>query len=196
MSSIPTIRRCFNLVFSALVSLFLLSSSSVLAQIQDRPKPGPEQKQLEVWVGEWKYEGSLMDTPLGPGGKFAGKMSTRMILDGLFLESRGQDKGVYGGKKLVYKSLMIQWYDPIKRIYVDGGYDNDGTVGRGETTVNGSIWTKTGTVVDSKGKTNLFKSVSSIATDGKLITTKSELSVDDGKTWIPYWQSTNRKIGK
>jgi len=196
MPPIPTLRRRFNPILAAFVSLFLLASSSALAQIQDRPKPGPELKQLEVWVGEWKYEGTLRDTPLGPGGKFAGKMTTRLILDGLFLESRGQDKGIYGGKELVYKSLMIQWYDPVKRIYVDGGYDNDGTVGRGETTVNGSTWTKTGTVVDAKGKTNRFKAVSSVAADGKTITTKSELSVDDGKTWIPYWESTNMKVGK
>jgi len=176
--------------------LFLMSAGFVQAQIQDRPKAGPEQKQLEVWVGEWKYEGLLSETPLGPGGKFAGKSTSRMILDGLFLEGRGEDKGVYGGKELVYKGVNIQWYDPKTKTYLSQHFDNDGVVGGGVTTVAGNTWTTTGNQTDSKGKTYKTRSSATVSADGKTITEKAELSADDGKTWVPYWEDTLKKVGK
>jgi Protein of unknown function (DUF1579) len=178
-------KRSINLTFVAVSFLFLLSSGFVQAQIQDRPKVGPEQKQLGVFVGEWKYEGSVKDTPLGPGGKFAGKQTARMILDGLFLESRAEDKGVYGGKEIVYKGVFIQWYDPMTKTYHDHGFDNDGFVASGVTTVSGNTWTSTGTRTDSKGKSNKVRNTSTFSSDGNTCTQKTELSVDDGKTWMP-----------
>ncbi len=188
--------RSVKLTIVALAWLFLLSAGFVQAQISDRPKPGPEQKKLEVWVGEWKYAGSLSDTPLGPGGKFAGKTTSRMILDGLFLESRGEDKGVYGGKALLYKAVGLQWYDPKTKTYLDQHFDNDGVVGGGVTTVTGNTWTSTGTQTDSKGKSYKTRTTATVSSDGKTGTQKSELSADDGKTWMPYWEDTLKKVRK
>ena len=189
-------KRSFKLIFVAVPFLLLLSAAFVQAQIQDRPKPGPEQKKLEVFVGEWNYEGSLSDTPLGPGGKFAGKQTARMILDGLFLESGGEDKGVYGGKEIVYKGVSIQWFDPITKTYLDHGYDNDGFAGKGVTTLTGNTWTSTGTQTDRKGKIYKSKSSTTFSSDGKTRTTKTELSADDGKTWMPWYELTMKKVSK
>jgi len=81
--------------------VLLLFAGFVQAQTPERPKPGPEQKKLvEVFGGEWKYEGTTQETPLGPAGKFAGKQTSRPILGGLYLETKWQDKGTYGGKEI------------------------------------------------------------------------------------------------
>ena len=189
-------RRSFKLTFVTVSYLFVLFAVFVHAQVADRPKVGPEQKKLEVFVGDWTYEGSVSETPLGPGGKFAGKVTFRMILDGLFLESRAEDKGVYGGKEIVFKGLTIQWFDPVKKAYLNHSYDNDSFVNNSVMTVTGNTWNSTGAQTDSKGKTYKTKHSTTVSADGKSIIEKAEISTDDGRTWMTYWEDTMKKVGK
>jgi hypothetical protein len=180
----------------ALSAMILLAASLVQAQIQDRPKAGPELKKLEMFVGDWKYAGSVSDTPLGPGGKFAGTATNRMILDGLFLEIKGQDKGVYGGKEIVYKGLTIRRYDSTSKNYLSQTFDNDGMVATEVWALEGRTWKTTGTMTDSKGKTYQTRSSATFSADGATLTFKAELLADDGKTWLPYWEDTNTRFNK
>jgi hypothetical protein len=189
-------KRPFKFTFLAASCLLLLSAGFVQAQVADRPKVGPEQKKLEVFVGEWAYEGSVSETPLGPGGKFAGKVTFRMILDGLFLESKAEDKGVYGGKEIVFKGVTIQWFDPITKTYPSHSYDNDSFVNSSVTTARGNIWNGTGAQTDSKGKSYKTKHSSTLSSDGRSIIEKAEISVDEGKTWMPYWEDTMKRVSK
>jgi len=189
-------KNSFNRALIVASFLLFISAGSVRAQIQDRPKPGAEEKKLELWVGEWKYEGSVKDTPLGPGGKYAGKQTTRMIMDGLFQERRGEDKGVYGGKEMAYKWLSIQWFDPGSKSFRDHSYDNDGFANDGITTVTENTWTTNGTTVDKKGKSYRTRNFSTFASDGKTIVQKGDLSADDGKTWTPFWEGIMKKVSK
>lgn len=190
------IQKCsFRLALLAVSCLFLQSAGVVQAQIQDRPKPGPEHLKLAAWVGEWTYEGVLMDTPLGPGGKFVGHESVRWILDGLFLEFRDKDKGVYGGKESTYEGVIILWYDPVAKTYKVHSFDNDGFVGMGVVThQRGSDWTASGTGTNSKGKTTKTRHATTFSFDGKTRTSKCEISLDDGKTWSTYYELTMKKV--
>ena len=43
-------------------------------QLGQPPKPSPEHQKLQLWFGEWTYEGENQATFLGPGGKFTGRM--------------------------------------------------------------------------------------------------------------------------
>jgi hypothetical protein len=68
---------------------------SVFAWAQSSaPKPGPEQKKLEIWLGRWTYETEFKSTPLGPAGKVSGMATVRPILGGFFVEWRGEEKGL------------------------------------------------------------------------------------------------------
>jgi hypothetical protein len=116
-----------------------------------------------------------------------------MILDGLFQESMSEDKGVYGGKEIIYKGVNITWFDAASKSYSNHGYDNDGFASSGAMAVSGNTWTSTGSQTDSKGKTYKNKFTTTFSADGKTMVTKGELSADDGKTWMPYWESTARK---
>ena len=184
----------FRLSFVAVSFLYVLIAGLGQAQVADRPKVGPEQKKLEVFVGDWTYEGSINDTPLGPGGKFAGKVSFRMILDGLYLEGRAEDKGIYGGKEILFKGMKIQWFDSTKQAYLSHTYDNDSFVDSSVTTVSGNTWTSTGAQTDRKGKSYKTKHSMTVSADGKSIIQKAEISDDDGKTWMLYWQDTLKKV--
>ena len=164
------------------------------AQIQDRPKVGPELQKLEVFVGDWEYHGVVRDTPLGPGGTFSGVATNRWILDGQFLESRVQDKGVYGGKEIVYKGITIRRYDATTKKYITQTFDNDGMATTELWTQEEGVWKTTGKMTDSKGKTYQTRSSASIAANGKSMKFKAELLTEDGKTWIPYWEDANTKL--
>jgi len=73
------------------------------------PKPPPEQKNFDAWIGTWTYEGEGKDSPLGPAGKFTGKQVGRAILDGFFFEWRLEEKDL--------QLLEIDWYDTAAKTY-------------------------------------------------------------------------------
>lgn len=187
--------KCSIKAFFAVALIWLaICGGPVSAQIADRPTLGPEGKKLEMFVGDWKYQGSVSDTPLGPGGKFTGTATNRMILDGLFLQIQGQDKGVYGGKELVYKGLTIRRYDSKTRKYISQTFDNDGMVATESWALEGLTWKTTGTMTDTKGKAYQTRSSATFSLDGRTLTFKAELLAEDGKTWLPYWEDTNTKL--
>ncbi len=173
--------------------LLFLCALSVQAQVQDRPKAGPEQKKLEAFAGDWTYTGVLHDTPLGPGGKFSGKESSKLVLDGLFLQSTEEDKGTYGGKVVFYKSLGMRWYDATKKTYEYESFDNDGVISHSTATQSGEKWVALGSLTDSKGKTYQTRTTTTFSASGSVIQNVGEISEDGGKTWKPYWESTNTK---
>jgi hypothetical protein len=160
---------------------------------QEQPKPGPEHKKLEMLAGDWTYEGTGEATPLmAAAGKFKGKFSSRLLLGGFFLESRGEDTSDNG---YIYQSLGLTGYDPIRKTYVAYSFENDGKVTVGPITVSGNTWTTTGTRTDSKGKVYKTRTVTTYAADGKTSTDITEYSGDNGKTWLKAWTSTAKKVG-
>ena len=86
--------------------LLLLFTASMQAQ-GPAPKPGPEYKAYEVWLGDWQYEGEAKDSPIGPGGKYSGRTTVRWVLDGWFMEFRSQERGNLGDLEVV----EFDWYD-------------------------------------------------------------------------------------
>ena len=50
-------------------------AGTAFAQQPSRPtKPSPEHQKLQLWFGEWTYEGESETTFLGSGGKFTGRI--------------------------------------------------------------------------------------------------------------------------
>lgn len=185
----------FLMRFLLAVAGLMFLAGRVEAQVPNRPKAGPEHKVLEAQTGEWTYDGTLRDTPLGPGGRFSGKSTVRMVLDGLFMEVKGEDTGVYGGKEMSYKSTKMTWYDATTTSYAALHFDNDGVVRRSTDTVKGDTWTSLGTATDSTGKTYMSRCTTTFAADGTSFRQRAELSLDDGKTWKPHWDAVGRKTG-
>jgi hypothetical protein len=182
--------------YPALVTtLLLLWPGLALGQMQDRPKAGPEQKKMEVHVGHWQYEGTVKETPLGPAGTFKGKTTSKMILDGLFLESRAEDHGRFSGKEHTLKTLCLQWYDSSTKTYPVQEFDSEGWVTRSATMVKGDTWTDIGSMADGQGKTYQTRTITTYSPDGKKCVRKAEISADGGKSWLTWWTLAGKKIG-
>ena len=170
----------------AVALLLLLFTASIQAQVQ-APKPGPEYKTYEVWVGDWTYEGEAKETPLGPGGKFSGKSTVRWILSGFFLEYRAQEQGPLGDLEIV----EFDWYDAATKRYPYQGYMNNGEVYSATATVSGSVWKISGTQTH-KGVQYKIRGATTFAADGKSNTWKYEMS-PDGKKWVPFHEARRPK---
>lgn len=182
---------CFVLLGISIFTLtfFLVPDTTTIhAQIQEPPKPGPEQKKLEVMVGEWSYEGAEVDTPLGKKGNFSGKTIARMVANGFVLEQRAAEKSG--------EWLDLLWYDSLTKSYIFQSFDPSGSVSSGTVTVNGNTWIATGVRVDTKGQRVHVKSTQTLSPEGKTNTSKQEYSLDEGKTWLTWWNLTSKKSGK
>jgi hypothetical protein len=184
---------CARVSGLAIACAIIFYSATVRAQSVEQPKPGPEHKKLEIYVGEWNYKGEAEATPFGPAGKFAGKETSRMVLGGFFLESRWEDKGDSG---YIAQGIVLTGYNAATKSYPDYGFENDGSISPGSRTVSGNTWTSTGSRTDRNGKVYRMKFVSTLSADATTFSNTAQYSADDGKTWLPFFRLTMNKVSK
>jgi hypothetical protein len=152
------------------------------------PKPGPEHQKLEIWVGDWTYEGEVKATPLGPAGKISGKNSTKLILGGFFLEFRGEEKGPAGTTQW----QEIDGYDPVTKRYTWKGFYSDGAAQTVTYTFEGNTGSFSGTQV-AGGKKYKIRGTFVFTPDNNSNVTKWEISAD-GKVWMPFLEAKAIKV--
>lgn len=171
----------------------LLIWSTTHSQAQDQPKPGPDQKKLQTFVGEWTYEGTGVASPLlEAAGKFKGKLTARMILSGFFLETHSEDTSDNG---YVYQGTNITGYDSAKKSYVAHHFENDGSSEVSELKINDHTWTIFGSR-GAGGKTYATRTVLTFSADGRSMNEEAAYSEDGGKSWKPWYQATMTRISK
>jgi ketosteroid isomerase-like protein len=152
------------------------------------PKPDPEQQKLQMWVGEWTYEGESPTSFLGPSEKFTGGMTTRFILNGFGLESVSNEQSPSGE----LQTVEVDTYDPVTKSYPYITVSSDGSFSQGSFTVSGSVATWEGTsTVD--GKQYKDRGTDAVAPDGMSFARHGEISVD-GKTWVPWFTQKAIKV--
>jgi len=152
------------------------------------PKPSREDQKQQLWLGEWTYEGETYTKFLGPGGKFAGKMTGRPILDGFGLESVFLERGPSGETRTV----EFDGYDPVAKNYPYVSISNNGNLFRGVFTVNGTVAQWEGISV-IQGKRFHDRGTDAVAPDGMSISKRGEIS-EDGKTWVPSFTYRATKV--
>jgi hypothetical protein len=176
-------RRILMTRISALLFLLVFCFATAMQAQAPAPKPDPALKKLSVLVGHWTYEGESKPGPLGPGGKFTGEYTARMILGGFFLQAGSTEKGPAGETR----GLEIEAYDPVNKNFVSNWYLSDGSRFSGVLTVSEKTLAWAGKFL-LPGKQYQFKGTFVLATDLASGTYKEELSAD-GKTWTPLGES-------
>jgi hypothetical protein len=173
---------------SVLLLLLVACFSTAIRAQAPAPKPDPALKKLSIYLGHWACEVESKAGPLGPGGKVTSEQSFQMILGGFFQQVQGTDKGPTGGQ-----SLAIAGYDPVNKNFPISGYSNDGGTWSGVLSASGNTLTTAGKGVVA-GTSALFRGTDVFAPDLMSYTEKVEISTDDGKTWIPYYESKCTKV--
>jgi Protein of unknown function (DUF1579) len=108
------------------------------------PKPGPEVKRLDYFVGTWTVEGMIGQGPWGAGGKFGSTDTTEWMPGNFFIEGHSEFKmpAEVGGDG---KATSFMGYDTAQNMYT---YDEFNSQGRREVskgTLSGDTWTWTST---------------------------------------------------
>ncbi len=119
------------------VALILICGFTALSLAQappEPPKPGPEHKKLEYFVGTWKTEGEVKANPYMPAGKSVGTVTYTLGPGGFFLEWRGEGENYPTTHGIVA-------YDSHAKLYTQFYASSAGLMGGGTATVDGNTWT-------------------------------------------------------
>ena len=160
--------------------VFLIFAVAIHAQTA-APKPGPEHKKLEVWAGNWIFQGEAKDSPSGPSYKMDWGWKARWLPGGFFLEIHGTLKDQNGDAHW----LEILGYDPVKKIYFGYVFDYSGTLGIYTSTFDNRSCFESGTSFSPDGKAVKFRHAWNFAPDFMSVTGKEEIE-QDGKWWTSF----------
>ena len=118
------------------VAVILICGFTALSLAQappERPKPGPEHKKLEYFLGTWKTEGEIKANGYVPAGKGVSTQTITLEPGGFFTESLAEGQ--------VPRTVGIAAYDSHAKVYTTFYVSSAGLVGGGTGTVDGNTWT-------------------------------------------------------
>lgn len=106
----------------ARLMLVILAGVTALGQ-SSAPKPAPELKQWDVWIGDWALSGTAKESAAGPEYKLDWHMHGHWILGGFFakIDHTWNENGEEG------QFMEILSYDAIKKIHAVSGFASDGS---------------------------------------------------------------------
>ena len=122
---------------TTVVFLSLLFAVALSAQAQmEMPKPAPELKKLDYFVGSWTMDGDMKPSPMGPGGKMGGAEQCQWMEGGYFLVSRDTFKGTMGsGTGVAYMG-----YSAEDKVYTYDAFSSMGEADHSKGTLDGDTW--------------------------------------------------------
>ena len=125
--------------FRVVFAIILLAGS---ASAQMPPKPSPEVKKLDYFVGTWTAEGTISPGPWGAGGKFSVTRTNEWMAGNFFVESHSDFRmpSDLGGDR---KSTGIIGYDAEKNVYTSTEFTSQGGREIAQGSLNGDTWTWT-----------------------------------------------------
>ena len=123
----------------SIVAGVLASASGIGGQ--GAPKPGPEHKRLEYFVGKWTTVGEMKPSPFGPAGKFTASDACEWFQGGFAIVCQSDGKGPAGAMK----SIGIMGYSADQKVYTYYGLDNTAMtmMAAAKGTIQGDTWTFT-----------------------------------------------------
>jgi hypothetical protein len=124
---------------SALLIASLLLSIAAFAQ-PPMPKPGPEHKKLDYFVGNWTSDGDMKPGPMGPGGKMTMTEDMQWMEGGFFVVIHSTWKSAAMGNG---SGIAFMGYDPQEKVYTYDEFNSFGEATHSKGTVDGDTWTWT-----------------------------------------------------
>lgn len=153
-------------------------------EIEQLPKPGPEHKLLDVFIGKWINEGHTIASADAPSVKILTSDIYEWAPGGFFVlhTAYGLIGNLSGG------GIEIINYDAASKKYNSHFFDSQGNIVISELTVRDGIWTWTGDwAEEGHHATSVFSD------DGKTQTCLHERS-DGGVNWVPSMDVTLTKV--
>jgi len=118
------------------VAMFLLPLM-VQAQAPQMPKPAPEVKKLDYFMGTWKMDGDTKPSPYGPGGKFSENDHNEWMPGSFFLVTHSEFKDPTSEAT----GLAVMGYNTNDKVYTYHEFDSMGEAVAATGTIEGDTWT-------------------------------------------------------
>ncbi|MGB9334606.1 MAG: DUF1579 family protein [Candidatus Acidiferrales bacterium] len=123
--------------------LFVILTLPVIASAQNppaAPKPGPEVKKLEIFVGTWTDEGEIKPGMFAATAtKFTNTTHIEWMEGGFFLIGHSEETSSMGTEK----SMAIWGYDTEKKVYTYNEFASNGETIAATGTLDGDTWSWT-----------------------------------------------------
>jgi hypothetical protein len=178
-------KRASTILFTITI-LLSAALTSTAQQPPQPPKPGPEQKNLGYFAGNWKVTGDVKPGPMGPGGKFTGTEHAEWMPGGFFLVSHTQGSSPMGKET----GLSIYGYDSEKKVYTYDEFNSAGENVHATGSFDGKVWSWTSEMTMGgkpiKGRFVLTE------TSPTAYTFKFDMS-QDGTNWMPIMDGSGTK---
>lgn len=106
------------------------------AQMQP-PKPGPELKKLEYFVGNWKSHATLNMGPNAPKAEISASDTDEWMSGGFFVVNHSSFQGTIG----TGEEIEIMGYDTDAKVYTYDSFNSNGQHEQAKGTMDGDTWT-------------------------------------------------------
>jgi hypothetical protein len=174
------------------VVLALLSGWTLPSALLAQATPGPAHKALEMFVGEWAFEGDSRAIPalgMTDAGKVSYRHVSQMANGGFFLETRRTGVGPRGA----VTELFVYSYNVVSKVYRQDGYNNRGQVRTFTGTLDGLTWSFIGTNTNADGSVTKERFTLTYSRDLASATVRSEHS-KDGISWYERLTGTYTRV--
>jgi Protein of unknown function (DUF1579) len=119
-----------------LLAAALLLATAATAQMGP-PKPGPELKKLDAFVGTWTLDGNMKAGPMGPGGAISENEKCEWMDGGFYLVCNSEYKSTIGNGV----GLAVMGYSPDDKAYTYREFNSFGEFEDSKGSVDGNTWT-------------------------------------------------------
>jgi hypothetical protein len=119
--------------FVLAVVLIALAASAQMAL----PKPGPELKRLDYFLGNWTLQGDMKASEFGPGGKMNETEHNDWMKGGFFLVSNTDFTGAMGDGT----GIAVMGYNADDKVYTYDAFNSWGEAEHAKGTLTGDTWT-------------------------------------------------------
>ena len=123
--------------FIAAIGFAFLTSVVAAQQPPEAPKPGPEQKRIGYFAGDWSFQGEAKPSPMGPAGKISSNETCSWFAGGFQLVCRTKATGPMGAST----GQSTMGYDTGRKAYTYHAINSMGSVIFVRGQVDGKVWT-------------------------------------------------------
>ena len=121
-----------------ILTAVLVFAAAAVAQMQP-PKPGPEVKKLDMFVGTWILDGNMKPGMMGPGGSMTENEKCEWMDGGFYLVCHSDYKSTMGNGV----GLSVMGYSADDKAYTYREFNSFGEFEDSKGILDGDTWTWT-----------------------------------------------------
>jgi hypothetical protein len=172
--------KAANMILAA-----VMFASAAMAQ-SAAPKPAPELKKLDIFVGAWTLNGNMKAGAMGPGGTMTENNKCEWMEGGFYLVCHSDYTGTMGSGV----GMSVMGYSADEKAYTYREFESDGEFVDSRGKFDGDTWTWTND--ESTNGTTMKGRFTIQMTSGSSYTYAFDMS-QDGTKWSTVMEG---KAGK